>query len=84
MNVPLRRPLRGSKASSPSYRRLYRAHRGPRTSAFHEITGLKSCLQTSVLCQGPRAVFMSPCRCLTETWKVGSEGSACSWPLLVQ
>ncbi len=43
-------------------------------SAFHEITGLKSRLQTSVLCQGLRAVFMSACHFLTETWKVSSEG----------
>lgn len=34
------------------------AQRGPRMSAFHKISGLKSRCQTSVLCQGAEGVFL--------------------------
>lgn len=66
--------LERKQGRSHSYHWLCRARRGPPMSAFRKITRLKSRLQTSALCQGLRVVFMSPCRCLTETRKVGSEG----------
>lgn len=87
-----RHTLAERKQGPRSWHELWMPQRTSHMSAFLKITRLKSCPQTSALCQGLRLIFMSPFCRLTETQKVkfGEElvhdcySHSCSYPLVWQ